>query len=52
MGKSLTNIGVLMMCVGIFGAIGGSTPIGMLLIVGFFVAVIGRMATSTEAHTD
>jgi hypothetical protein len=45
MGKKLTNIGCLMMVAGVLLILSYSVPATALLVVGFFVAVVGRMAT-------
>jgi hypothetical protein len=45
MGKTLTNLGVLVMIGGIFIFVVNPYLAGALLVVGFFVSVVGRMAT-------
>ena len=44
-GKALTNIGFLMMVAGIFSFLFSPAVAIALLILGFFTAVVGRMAT-------
>ena len=44
-GKKMTNWGFVMMAIGIVGAGAGSNLFLALLIVGFGVCVIGRMAS-------
>ena len=46
MGKALTNIGCILMCVGMVAAFCGAEWLSAGgLVIGFFAAVLGRMAT-------